>query len=881
MTLYDAFISYSHLKDKPVAAALQSAIQTLGKPWYRRRSLRIFRDDTSLSATPHLWPTIEQALSQSRYLILLTSPEAAASQWVDKEVAWWLEHKSVDTFLIAVTEGELAWDNERVDFKRADHGPLPPSLYGKFPTEPKWVDLRAHRAEANRRNAEFVNAAADLAATIRGVPKEDLLSQEVREQRRALMLAWTAAGTLAALAVVATWQTREAIVQRQIAENNARIATAARERAERNLSIANGAIENIVFRLAARFNARAGVPVELTRETLALANQTILQLLEAGESNPLLDFNTASAILLIANSQAGIGDHPEANRLLTAAIKGFEELEAKVPGIALFTSIAYEHHGDNALALNDLKLSADLYGKALAAAERARTASVDEPTVLYLLSTHNLKLGDVMLTTGSTEEASVRHQSAYDLATKLAALAPDEPKSLEALAGASERLGVALLARGDAAGARTKFIEMDKAAARRAELEPDNLNARNAVSISKNKLADVSLAMREFDNAKRYYEEGLSLAEQLTKQDPDRADWQRDLSISYQKLGDVLTALKQFDGALARHQSALKITQVLSDKHPEDYHWKWDLSLRHSRIGATYVQLDRHRDALTSFQSAAAIANDLTRTGPLRPDLLRDLSVYYEQIGDTLAKLGDADGSLKNYQLCLDIRKDLAEREPTRQQWQIDLAIAYERIADHYGNADNAQVMESLRLAEGIRAALLEHHLADPNFLRPLVEDRSSLATLLWRSGQHDEAILRLLGAVTVQFGVAMLLIDDPGPLIPLGTMETRLGDMLWQQGKHDDAVMHYEQALKLRERLVEIDGATEQWHIDLAIAHFRLAQHGVDPTAHLRAAVSIVTNRNANRPLSEKNRPIIALLSQALACAEASPSNPMRCFGG
>ena len=54
MALYDAFVSYSHAKDRPIAAALQSVVQKLGKPWYRRRALRVFRDDTSLSATPHL-----------------------------------------------------------------------------------------------------------------------------------------------------------------------------------------------------------------------------------------------------------------------------------------------------------------------------------------------------------------------------------------------------------------------------------------------------------------------------------------------------------------------------------------------------------------------------------------------------------------------------------------------------------------------------------------------------------------------------------------------------------------------------------------------------------------------------------------------------------
>src|SRR4249919_2247028 len=85
LAAYDAFISYSHAKDKAIAAALQSVVQRLGKPWYRRRALRVFRDDTSLSATPHLWPSIELALGQSRFFILLASPQAAVSKWVNKE----------------------------------------------------------------------------------------------------------------------------------------------------------------------------------------------------------------------------------------------------------------------------------------------------------------------------------------------------------------------------------------------------------------------------------------------------------------------------------------------------------------------------------------------------------------------------------------------------------------------------------------------------------------------------------------------------------------------------------------------------------------------------------------------------------------------------
>ena len=133
---------------------------------------------------------------QSRFLILLASPEAAASPWVNKEVAYWLDHKSADTLLIAVTEGNTRLGQHARRFHLANGMPLPPVLTGRFVTEPKWVDLAALRERANSKNAKFIEAGADFAAAIHGLPKEDLLSQEVRQQRRALTLAWSAAGTL-------------------------------------------------------------------------------------------------------------------------------------------------------------------------------------------------------------------------------------------------------------------------------------------------------------------------------------------------------------------------------------------------------------------------------------------------------------------------------------------------------------------------------------------------------------------------------------------------------------------------------------------------------------------------------------------------------------
>src|ERR1700745_3139966 len=96
---YDAFISYSHAADGSLAPALQHGLQTLAKPLYQRKALRVFRDQTNLSATPELWSTIEQALAASRFFILLASPDAARSPWVQQELDWWRRHRAPERLL--------------------------------------------------------------------------------------------------------------------------------------------------------------------------------------------------------------------------------------------------------------------------------------------------------------------------------------------------------------------------------------------------------------------------------------------------------------------------------------------------------------------------------------------------------------------------------------------------------------------------------------------------------------------------------------------------------------------------------------------------------------------------------------------------------------
>ena len=173
-----------------MAPALQRGLQRLAKRWNSRRALHVFRDETGLSTNPHLWSAIETALDDSDWFVLLASPESAASEWVNKEVAHWVATKPVDHILPVVTDGVWEWDASANDFT-ADSTSVPLALRGALREEARHLDLRWARNETDLdlRNSRFRAAIADLAAPMHGIAKDDLEGEDIRQQKRAQRLA--------------------------------------------------------------------------------------------------------------------------------------------------------------------------------------------------------------------------------------------------------------------------------------------------------------------------------------------------------------------------------------------------------------------------------------------------------------------------------------------------------------------------------------------------------------------------------------------------------------------------------------------------------------------------------------------------------------------
>lgn len=227
---YEAFISYSHAADERLAPTIQSALHRLAKPLYRVRALNVFRDKTGLAATPALWGAIEAALNRSANFVLLASPESARSEWVRKEVEWWLANRSTERLLIVLTAGELTWDPDRGDFDWQRSSALPDVLRGRFAQEPLYVDMRWARSpgDLTLRNPLFFEAMLDLAAPLHGRAKNDLAGEDVRQSRLVRTLSAAAVVVLALLTAFA-WQ------QRGVAQRNAELALERQRVAEQRL----------------------------------------------------------------------------------------------------------------------------------------------------------------------------------------------------------------------------------------------------------------------------------------------------------------------------------------------------------------------------------------------------------------------------------------------------------------------------------------------------------------------------------------------------------------------------------------------------------------------------------------------------------------------
>jgi tetratricopeptide (TPR) repeat protein len=214
---YSAFISYNHA-DKSSAVWLHRALETYRFPRRLRgrpspfgplgsRLLPVFRDRDELKAAPTLSKALADALAESECLVVVCSPKAAASRWVNEEIREFVKLGRADRiYCLIVSVGEAGVPH------------LPPALREKGRDEPLAADLR--KDKDGRRQAVL-----KLIAAMAGLNFDELRQREAIRRHR--QLAAIAVGSLvglaftSALAAYAFVARGDAIHQRELADQRA------------------------------------------------------------------------------------------------------------------------------------------------------------------------------------------------------------------------------------------------------------------------------------------------------------------------------------------------------------------------------------------------------------------------------------------------------------------------------------------------------------------------------------------------------------------------------------------------------------------------------------------------------------------------------------
>jgi len=241
---YDAFISYRHVEpDRAWAKWLATSLETYRTPKHLvkergvpARISRCFRDEDELPASADLSAEIETALADSRFLIVVCSPNTPESEWVNREVVRFREMGRHNQILAVLIDGEPSESFPRalMEIRRTlvDSEGLVRDEIEEI--EPLAADVRSSRDES----ARYLKRAARLRllACILGVRYDDLARRDQQRQIRRLA---TAGAVMTLLLVVmglltswAFYQRSEARQQRQVAQQERNVADQQRRRAD-------------------------------------------------------------------------------------------------------------------------------------------------------------------------------------------------------------------------------------------------------------------------------------------------------------------------------------------------------------------------------------------------------------------------------------------------------------------------------------------------------------------------------------------------------------------------------------------------------------------------------------------------------------------------
>ena len=565
---YWGFLSYSH-DDRGAAERLHKALEAyriparlvgLDGPFgpVPARLLPIFRDRDDLNAGGRLGPEVEHALAASRSLIVLCSPSAAASSWVDAEIAAFIRlHEDGPLFCVILAGEPLAL----AQGDDASNECLPPAARARFSAEagfdhgtPVAVDLREN-------GDGWRLAVHKIVAGLTGLPLDQLVQRDA--QRRHRRLAWL---SLALIAVAVTLGLLAALAYR------------ARDEAREQRAQAEGLIEFMLVDLRQRLEpvGRLDALESVGKRALDYYDRQSVKSLD-----PDSLAQRARALQLIGEIDFRRGDLKAARSAFTRARATTAELLLREPDQP---QRIYDHaqsvfwNGYTDWQYGDIPAAERAFREYARLANSLLAHDPENPEWLTEVSSAQSNLGTMLFEQLRAADAIPQFMQALRIDRKRATLAADARSAQLDIAQDHSWLSSSYFANRQlvqAIAEREAELAIYRQLARKS---PQDAVVRGRQMPGYRFLADLHLSAGDTGRARVELVRSLALVDQQRKLDPENLDW-RESSVK----GDVMLAKldrMSGDGARARRHLDAAASLLSGQLQRDAATWEWRVDIQ-------------------------------------------------------------------------------------------------------------------------------------------------------------------------------------------------------------------------------------------------------------------------------------------------------------
>jgi len=714
---YRAFLCYSH-RDSAWADWLHHALESFpiparlvgietGAGVIPRKLAPVFRDRDELPSATNLGAKVSDALAQSANLVVICSPHAAQSHWVDEEVRTFQRLGRGDRIFCLIVEGEPGasrWAGREHDEC------IPSALTHRFDAAGNETTERLDPIAADARPGMDgrANARTKLVAGLLGVDLDDLRQRERRRRR------WNVTAAIAigfALLCLTSALAVNAVIARHAAERR-------QKQAEDLVGFMLGDLDD-KLREVNRLDILESVADRAVKYFAAL---------------PSADM-TADSLSLRARAQLKLGAvhrdqgrTDEAMESFRGALSSSDELLLREPGNPDFGIIEAESMSWIGFVDWSQGRLDDASRRFLAARDillAARTRRPDDLDLLDRIGAVRTNVGRVYEARNQIVEAREEYAKVLETYTYLSRRQPNVSSWRAELGYAHNNLAQLAMKNGDLESATREYIADLEIKRNLYELDPANNARREDLVASEAFLGQVLLACGENAAAKLHLDAAMDGIEALLRIDPNSTDW-LDKAGSYGWMhGQAARVLRDRTAAEKSDAASIARLTLLVAKDSANVGWQRKLAQAQLENAWRLFQLGQLKPAADAVEAAeGALAKAKGDGGDIATQLVdAHLALIMGDIAD--AKHDAAGASSRWDRAARASRSAEASKDPSAEAAWIRSRLRQGSV-DGIGNAAQALANSGYRHADLI--ADLERFGIDVPAASPTSERIAQLA---------------------------------------------------------------------------------------------------------------------------------------------------------